>query len=125
MIRYCFGKIKNHSLKNRLKLLTNNFKGEIFLNLNHKERFYRVIYEQDLDIYDISPRYIAVIFLLTSDEILWDISEDTVKPMSYVFENGVNVVTTCDEALYPWSSSPNITKKLDELAKKNNCTLMG
>jgi hypothetical protein len=64
LIKECFGKIKNYSFKNRLKLLANSFKGEIFLNNVHRERFYSVIYEQDFDIYDISPRYIAVIFLL-------------------------------------------------------------
>src|SRR5699024_5186978 len=44
LVRYCFGKIKNYYLKDRLKFLTNNFKGEAFLNPKHKERFYHVIY---------------------------------------------------------------------------------
>lgn len=40
-------------------------------------------------------------------------------------KNGVNAISTCEEALYPWISSPAITKELDELAKQNNCTLAG
>jgi len=40
-------------------------------------------------------------------------------------KNGVNAISTCEEALYPWNSSPEITKELDELAKKYNCTLAG
>lgn len=40
-------------------------------------------------------------------------------------QNGVNAITTCEEALYPWNSSPDITKRLDTLAKANNCTLCG
>lgn len=40
-------------------------------------------------------------------------------------QNGVNAISTCEEALYPWISSPTITKELDELAKKHNCTLSG
>lgn len=39
--------------------------------------------------------------------------------------NGVNAISTCEEAVYPWNSSPAITKELDELAKQNNCTLTG
>lgn len=38
-------------------------------------------------------------------------------------ENGVSVVTTCDEALYPWTSSPAITKRIDKMARANACTI--
>jgi len=38
---------------------------------------------------------------------------------------GVNAISTCEEALYPWNSSYEITKELDELAKANGCTLCG
>lgn len=40
-------------------------------------------------------------------------------------ENGVNAISTCEEALYPWNSSPDITQELDELAKKHGITLSG
>ncbi|MBE7076356.1 MAG: dihydrodipicolinate reductase [Clostridiales bacterium] len=39
--------------------------------------------------------------------------------------NGVNAISTCEEAFYPWNSSKKLTEKLDRLAKKNNCTLCG
>lgn len=39
--------------------------------------------------------------------------------------NGVNVVTTCDEAVFPWNSSPAIAQQIDQEAKKNNCTVTG
>lgn len=39
--------------------------------------------------------------------------------------NGVNAITTCEEALFPWNSSPDITLELDTLAKNGNCTFSG
>jgi len=38
---------------------------------------------------------------------------------------GINAISTCEEAFYPMNSNPTLTKKLDELAKQNNCTLTG
>lgn len=40
-------------------------------------------------------------------------------------ELGINAITTCEEAFYPQNSNPNLVKKIDELAKKNNCTITG
>ena len=101
LINECFRKIRNYSFKDRLKLLTDSFKGEVFLNSNHKERFYRVVYEQDLDIYDISSRYIAVIFLLTSDETLWNLLEHTVKPNGFDFNKcSLKQISTEGYAIY-------------------------
>lgn len=38
---------------------------------------------------------------------------------------GVNAITTCEEAFYPMNSNPEITKKIDEMAKQTNCTITG
>ena len=38
---------------------------------------------------------------------------------------GINALTTCEEAFYPMNSNPAITKRLDEMAKKTNCTITG
>ena len=40
-------------------------------------------------------------------------------------KHGVNAITTCEEALYPWNSNPELTAKLDKLAKEGGCTLTG
>lgn len=38
---------------------------------------------------------------------------------------GINAITTCEEAFFSYNSNPNATKKIDELAKQNNCTITG
>ncbi|AKL98412.1 dihydrodipicolinate reductase [Endomicrobium proavitum] len=40
-------------------------------------------------------------------------------------KTGVNAISTCEEAFYPQNSNPVLTKEIDELAKKNNCTICG
>ena len=38
---------------------------------------------------------------------------------------GINAITTCEEAFFPENSNPNVTEKLDEMAKKTGCTITG
>lgn len=40
-------------------------------------------------------------------------------------EKGINAISTCEEAFYPWNSRYKMTKKIDDLAKKNGCTICG
>ena len=40
-------------------------------------------------------------------------------------ELGINAITTCEEAFFPGNSNPVLTHKIDEMAKKNNCTITG
>ena len=40
-------------------------------------------------------------------------------------ENGVNVVTIEEESFFPWSTAPELARRLDELAKDHDATIMG
>ena len=61
------------------------------------------------------------IVIVTTMSLIKDVEE----PLMLCAELGFNAITTCEEAFYPMNSNPNLTKKIDELAKKNNCTITG
>ena len=109
-------------LKDRLKLLTNNFKGEIFINHKHKERFYNEFNKQDLNIYDVSPRYIAILFLLTVDDNLWKNSETILKINKFDLKQiCLKEIDTEAYALYQTARTISTGKefiKISELADK-------
>ena len=38
---------------------------------------------------------------------------------------GINAISTCEEAFFPFNSNPTVTDEIDDLAKKNGCTITG
>ena len=61
---------------------------------------------------------IAIVTILSYMPEMYDFFETAIK-------HGVNVITTCEEAIYPWTTSPSETNRLDKLAKKYGVTIMG
>lgn len=51
--------------------------------------------------------------------------EEVYEALALAARHGVNAITTCEEAFYPWSTSPERTHKLHELAVAHHCTLSG
>ena len=123
LIQDCFRKIKIYALKHRLKFITNNFKGELFSNNAHKERFYSELNKNNMDINDIFPRYIATLFLLTADEVLWKLSEHSVGINRFDFAQiHLKQISTNGYALYQTAKTIWIGKefiKINEIADED------
>lgn len=50
---------------------------------------------------------------------------DVEDALAICAQNGVNAITTCEEAFFPQNSNPAIFEKLDRVAKENDCTICG
>lgn len=51
--------------------------------------------------------------------------KDVESPLMMCARLGINAITTCEEAFYPWNSNPGVTKEIDEMAKQTGCTITG
>ena len=61
------------------------------------------------------------ICIITTRSLIAELEE----PYMLCAKLGINPISTCEEAFYPQNSNPTLTKKIDELAKANNCTITG
>ncbi|KLU58882.1 hypothetical protein CEB3_c49000 [Peptococcaceae bacterium CEB3] len=59
--------------------------------------------------------------ILTTTSSLAKTYDQLVKLLPY----GVNVVSSCEELSYPWESNAELARKIDELAKEHNASVLG
>ena len=63
----------------------------------------------------------ADVAIITTRSFIGDICEAIEQCVS----RGINVITTCEEAIYPWTTSAAMINRLDAIARENNCSITG
>lgn len=61
---------------------------------------------------------VAVVTTVSEVDRLWNQIEPIVQA-------GVNVVSTCEELSYPWTTQPELSQKIDDAAKKAGVSVLG
>lgn len=90
--------------------------GEI-ANIEHKGVLVEDIHNLEKRLNELKPD-IAIVMTMS-------LLNDVYDSLLTCARCGVNAITTCEEAFDSYNSNPVKTKEIDELAKKNNCTITG
>ena len=83
---------------------------EIGVKIQHADEFEKFLQENEVDIVIVTTTS-----LFSENYPIYEICA----------RNGVNAISTCEEAFYAQNSNPTLATKLDEMAKQTGCTICG
>lgn len=92
---------------------------DINLLLGGKEQNVKIKHASELDSF-LKKHKVNVVIVTTTSLI-----KELEDVLTICAKNGVNAITTCEEAFFPQNSNPKVFKKIDELAKQNDCSITG
>lgn len=80
-----------------------------------------VVIENVLKIKELIDRVKPDVAIITTTSLIGELADI----LTICALNGVNAITTCEEAFYPEVSNPRVFEKIDKIAKEHNCTITG
>ena len=123
IVENCYKEFKAYRFKRRLARLVRNFDGEVFINLNHRFRFYKVCWIQNVSMENRNPIYLAVLYLLTADDRLWDSAKGHTYLDCFDFKRmNLKGINTDGYALYQTARTILFGReyiRIDEIADEN------
>ena len=126
MVNNSFKQYKNSYFKRRLKKLGQTFSGDLFVSTSHKARFEKWCKAQGIPVETRTGQYIAIIYLLTADNVLWTMGKGGVE-IRYIDFKAMDIVDihTDGYALYQIAKKINEEKeytRLEEFGDKSLIT---
>lgn len=89
--------------------------------LLHGDKKYNVKVQNAHDFETFLQSHEVDVAIVTTTSLVGELDE----VLTICARNGVNAITTCEEAFYPQNSNPKVFKKIDKLAVENGATICG
>jgi 4-hydroxy-tetrahydrodipicolinate reductase len=101
--------------------LNPNFVGKSVFEILHRDQMNHkdVLISDDIDA--LLEQDICDIVLLATDSF----TKKAFPKIEKIVRHGINVISTAEEMSYPKAQEPELSKKIDEIAKENNVTVLG
>ena len=70
---------------------------------------------------EVIDNYKLDLVFITTSSLLERIKADLIK----ISSKEINIISSCEELIYPWISHPELSQELDKIAKTNNARILG